>query len=377
MASVSGSQLSFFSPNGRPVHLILSDDATAKTVPGAFNIEIFTTSGPGTPLHGVRATATIGGAVAISSNEVQAATLGSVEQLGTGKFTMLDQTGGEDIVLGRGAQTVLGSSGDTIAGGDAWKKVQEIDLIGASKGVIAGPMTALGGTGRLFVEAGAGDSIVGGSGRLTVSGGGPVHDSRSVDKDRRYEGRHGRGVDHDGTAVASNDTIVGGSGRMTVSGGTGDSITGGTGRLQVTGVTGSTIVTGTGGTTVRGGNNDVIADTVSGPLLVDIESRNKIHGHSPLVAGSGMETVNLGAGHGATTLTDLSVPGGRGERASTTVTGFSTTTDEIVSKTSVNPAGQFLGTSTTTALGTTLTFHDGTTMTLVGITDISQVTFAR
>src|SRR5579863_2109657 len=116
MASVFGSQLSFFSPNGKPVHLILSDDATAKTVPGAYNIEIFTTPGPGTPLHGVRATATIGGAVAISNNEVQAATLGSVEQLGVGDFTMLDHTGGEDIVLGSGAQVVIGSSGDTIAG---------------------------------------------------------------------------------------------------------------------------------------------------------------------------------------------------------------------------------------------------------------------
>ena len=210
-----------------------------------------------------------------------------------------------------------------------------------------------------------------------MSGGGPVHDSRSVDKDKRHEGRHGRGVDHDGTDVASNDTIVGGSGRMTVSGGTGDSITGGSGRLLVTGVTGSTIVAGTGGTTVRGGNNDVIADTVSGTLRVDIESRNRIHGKSPSIAGSGMETVNLGAGHGATTLTDLSVPGGRGTLASTTVTGFSTSTDEIVSKTSVNPAGHFIGTSTTTALGTTLTFHDGSTMTLVGITDISHVKFTR
>ena len=80
---------------------------------------------------------------------------------------MLDHTGGEEIVLGSGAQTVLGSSGDTILGGNAGKKLQEIDLIGASKGVIAGPMTALGGAGRLFVEAGAGDSIVGGSGRIT------------------------------------------------------------------------------------------------------------------------------------------------------------------------------------------------------------------
>ena len=435
MASVSGSQLSFVSPNEKPVHIILSDDAGATTVAGAFNIEVFT-SGSGTPLLGVDATATIGGAVSLTDSEVQAKTLGSVEQLGVGKFTLVDHTGGEDIILGSGAQTVVGSSGDTIVGGDAVKGSQEIDLTGTNSGVTAGPMTAVGGAGPVLVEAGTGDSITGGSGSLTVTGGasdtivggsGPTTvlggsfrrgefpgdhlarvtgqiggetgketeddargaDDRDAGKSRgddsfgdddqgRGDDDKGRGDDDEtGSGAAVNDTIIGGAGSMAIFGGSGDSITGGSGSLLVEGVSGSTVSAGTGGTTVVGGDGDVITDSVAGSLVVDIESRDWKHGEAPSIPGSGSETVDLSAGHGATTLRDVSVPGGTGDLAATSVTGFSTTTDVIASKTSVSPSGEFLGTSTNSGSDTTLTFLDGSTMTLAGITDVSQLTFTR
>src|SRR5262249_38889449 len=114
-----------------------------------------------------------------------------------------------------------------------------------------------------------------------------------------------------------------------------------------------------------------------GTLLVDIESRDKVHGHSPSIAGSGQETVSLGVSHGATTLRDLSVPGGSGELAATTVTGFSTLTDVIASKSSGSPSGEFRGTSSVSGGATLLSFRDGSTMTLVGITDIGLIKFVR
>src|SRR5512135_1680433 len=109
MASVSGSQLSFLSPNGRPVNLILSDGKTVSgaKVPGDFNIEIFTAAA-GSALPGVGGTAVVGGAVTLSGSEVQAGTLTSLEQLGSGAYAVIDHTGGESITLGSGAQTVIG-----------------------------------------------------------------------------------------------------------------------------------------------------------------------------------------------------------------------------------------------------------------------------
>lgn len=384
-ASVSGSKLAFLSPTEKPVNLILSDGTkvTGSTVRGALNIEIFT-AGPGTALPGVDATATIGGAVKLSSSEVQAGMPGSPEQLGIGDFKLIDETGHEKITLGTGEQTVVGSTGDTIVGGNAGKKEgQVIDLTGTDSKATAGPMTAIGGAGALFVEAGSHDSISGGSGPTTVSGNGSSGDVKPPDDrgngdDSNGNGDHGHHHTVPG-AVASNDSITGGSGPMTVIGGTSDSIKGGTGSLFVEDVTNSTVSAGTGGTTVVGGNNDVINDSVSGSLLVDIESRSskKRDGDSPSVAGSGAETVNLGASHGMTTLNDISVPGGSGPRAATTVTGFSTALDVIESKTSVNPHGHFLGTSSVAGGNTVLNFVDGSTMTLVGITDITKVHFTR
>ncbi|HEV8679531.1 MAG TPA: hypothetical protein VGQ90_09170 [Stellaceae bacterium] len=386
MASVTGSQLSFLSPNGRPVNLILDDGktATGTTVPGAYNIEIFTTTA-GTAPPGVKGTALIEGAVSLSGDEIQAGSPGSLEQLGTGAYAVIDHTGGESIQLGTGAQTVIGSSGDTITGGDATHGRQLIDLTGSNSEVISGPMTAIGGAGALLVEAGTNDSIVGGTGDMVVFGTGSLGEGVLHGEARGTlltgaGGGHGSASDDllADTITGAADTIVGGSGAMTVFGGTGDSITGGTGSLVVEGgVTESTIQAGAGGTTVAGGDGDVISDSVSGTLLVDIYSQSKVHGGSPSITGSGSETINLSAGDGVTTLRDIDVANGTGSLAATTVTGFSTDTDVIASKTSVSPSGEFLGTSTTSGGNTILTFTDGSTMTLAGITDISQVTFTK
>jgi hypothetical protein len=381
MASVSGSRLEFVAPNEKSVNLILSDGktVTGSTVPGSFNIEIFTT-GSGSVLPGVAATATIGGAVKISGNTVQAATLTSTEKLGAGSFLVIDETGGEKISLGTGAQTVIGSTGDTIVGGNVSGVRQVIDLTGTNSKAVVGPMTAIGGAGSLLVEAGNNDSITGGAGPTTVSGSqtlGGKDDDRDEGK-----GSHGRGKDDDRDEDSrgrgdNDDRDEDKKGHHTVRGSTAshDTITGGSGPLSVSGVNDSKITTGTGPSTVIGGNNDTITDAVGGALLLDIESRSKIHGESPSIAGSGAETVNLGAGHGPATFRDISVPGGTGPLAATTVMGFSTPTDFIASKTSVSAAGQFLGTSSVSAGNTVLTFVDGTAMTLVGITDISKVTF--
>lgn len=493
MASVPGSKLVFESSHNGPVNLILNDgtNTSDSTIAGSFNIEIFTTS-LGKALPGVDATAFIEGAVKTSRNAVVAGSLSATEQLGTGAYKLIDDTGrrsssqhtapqGETIQLGTGAQTVVGSSGDTIVAGNSTGGRQVIDLTGANHRVTAGPMTAVGGAGALLVGAGTGDSIAGGAGPETVFGGGPAtHNGRDDDNhgrgnghsDDQHHGRgdnHGQGQGHDrgqghdqgrgnghddghgGAGGFGGNTISGGTGPMTVLGGRNDLITGGSGALTVreipgasgggdtivggsgtnlildrhtsghnmitggtgtvtgaggqavntfvvsdrgdtvTGSSGSlsvnggmghtTINAGLGGTTVDGGNRDVINNLGDGSLLVDIASRSK-----GSVRGGGMETVNLGAGHGATTLRDISVPGGNGHHggshpggnlAETTVTGFSAVSDVIASATSVDKGGEFLGSSAVSGGNTVLTFIDGEKMTLVGITDLSKLNFTK
>jgi len=384
MASVSGAQSTFLSPNQDAVHLILSDGktVTGATVAGAFNIEIFTVA-IGTALPGVAATALIGGAVTVSGSDVQAATLASAERLGIGAYTMVDNTGrhslsrhqapqGVTIQLGTGAQTVIGSSGDTIIGGNSGTAVQLIDLSGTDRRVTLGPMTVSGGTGSLFVAAGAHDSISGGGGSLTVTA--ASYDTIAGGSGMSYI---------EGGGAGGNNSITGGTGTVTGAGGQavntlivsdqGDTVTGRSGSLSVQGgIGGATINAGIGGTTVEGGKGDFTNNLGTGTLLVDIDSRT---GSS--IKGSGSETVNLGAGHGGTTLRDVSVQGGSGPLASTTVIGFSTSTDKIASVTSFASAGNFLGTSAISGGNTILTFRDGSAMTLVGITDVAKVSFTQ
>jgi hypothetical protein len=85
----------------------------------------------------------------------------------------------------------------------------------------------------------------------------------------------------------------------------------------------------------------------------------------------------LPAGRSARPPRDVSVPGGPGSLARTTVPGFSTGSNAIASATPDGPTGQLLATSTASGGNTVLTFADRSTMTLVGIADITEVSFIR
>ena len=72
-----------------------------------------------------------------------------------------------------------------------------------------------------------------------------------------------------------------------------------------------------------------------------------------------------------------SVPGGPGSLARTTVPGFSTSSAADRPMAPDGPTGQLLATSTACGGNTILTFADGSTMMLVGIADITNVSFVR
>jgi hypothetical protein len=312
MASVPGSKLAFFAPGftGSQVNVVLTADGTGvlPTVAGAFNIEVFTST-PGALAPGFQGSAFIQGATQITNNLIQAASRGpggSIEQLLSGNYVVIDQTGGQSIqIVGSGAggtsMTVVGSSGDTITGSSNAANSQLIDASGLNPSAVKGAQTIVGGAGNTTVWAGTGDSITGGAGALTVVGDGEAS-----------------------LGGASKVTIVGGAGNLTAfnlghgfnvtgstsgftfvddnySGGGGNTIVGGAKDGVVTTPLGSTVAAGT---FIIGGTGDLITGG-AGSMLV-----NALKGGMTVNGGTGVSTVWGAAGDSITGGTGFMQAGG-------------------------------------------------------------------
>ena len=367
MASVTGSRLAFFDGVGsKTVNVVLTTDGSGvlPTLAGAFNLEVFTAAPPlGTTLApGFDGSAFIQGAIPVSgtTNEVQAGTPTSTEQLLDGSYLMVDQFGGENIqIIGSGgggsSMTVRGSSGDTIIGSSIAGNSQLIDASGAYAalvpgGLAVGPVTVFGGAGPTTVWAGSNDSIVGGSGPMTVAGDGTNNPS--------------------GVANASNVTIKGGSGSLTTFNlGKAFSVVGSTAGTTFIndaygGGGGGTLVGGAGASTIIGGKGDEI-DAGTGALEARVRSDV-----------TGTETINLSLGSGTPDIVrDMQVGGGG---TNSTVTNFSTVNDRVESPDPSAGVGGLIATSTLDGGGNVvLHFTDGSNMTLVGVNNPNSITFIQ
>lgn len=257
MASVTGSKLAFFAPGftGDKVNVVLTPDGTnvGPTVAGSFNIEVFTSTA-GALAPGFQGSALVQGAISLTNNVIRAATLGSTEQVLSGNYIVIDQTGSEAIqIVGSGAggnsMTVVGSSGDSVTGSSVAGNTQLIDASGTNAEAVKGAITVTGGAGNTTVWAGTGDKITGGSGAMTVAGNGTPS-----------------------LGGASKETITGGAGNLTVFDlGKGSSVTGSTSGWTFVDDTyvaggGNTITGGAGSSFVR--LPDGTATTVTGSLII-------------------------------------------------------------------------------------------------------------
>lgn len=291
MASVSGSKLAFFAPGftGDKVNVVLTTDGTnvGPTVAGSFNIEVFTSTA-GALAPGFQGSAFVQGAVSLTNNLIQAAALSSTEQLLSGNYVVIDQTGSEAIqIVGSGAGgnslTVVGSAGDTVTGSSVATNTQLIDASGVNPAAVKGAVTVTGGAGQTTVWAGTGDKITGGAGSMSVAGNGTPS-----------------------LGGASNITITGGAGNLTAFDlGKGSSVAGSTsgwtfvddtyvagGGNTITGGAGSGFVrlpdgtvTTVAGSLIIGGIGDLITGG-SGPMLV-----NALKGGMAVNGGGGSSTV--------------------------------------------------------------------------------------
>jgi len=296
MASVSGSKLSFFAPglDASAVNIVLTPDGTgAVPVAGKFNIEVFTSTSATNLDAGFQAGAVLQGATLVTgtTNTVQVGALISIqEQLLAGTYTVVDETGNEDIqILGAGAApfsqiTVVGSAGDTITGSAIASNTQVIDASGANPLTKAGAMTVFGGAGNTTVVAGSNDKILGGLGKFEVNGNAGDNNSIVGGAGTLTAYNFGTGTTVTGGSETTfiddgyglgggNNLLRGGTAALNfIKGAAGDTIVGGTGlSLVVDGSAGTQSITGGGGssTYITGGVGDTIAAGAGASIIVD------------------------------------------------------------------------------------------------------------
>ncbi len=253
---------------------------------------------------------------------------------GIGTVTVFGGTGGGALDGGSGGHNVLvaGGGNTTLTGGGAG------DLLVAGSGnttlVLKGDSTAFGGAGQSTMFGAANDVMVGsGNSDLMIAGAGP---------EALWAGT-GTSVLYGGVGA---DTLVGGTaGQSTITGGSGgDLIVGSAGKVVAHGGTGDDVFfAGTGDMTIAEGN-----------------------GSDNVVFGRGNATVTGGAGRDLFTFLNGSAGG------SDVISGFKVGTDQI------QLFGYGADPARTAANGgsTVVTLSDGTTITLVGVTQLAANSIA-
>jgi hypothetical protein len=298
MASVTGSKLSFYSPDSRPVNLLFTTDGTSvtgSTVAGAFNIEVFTTALIAPSVPGVDANILIEGAQAVpnTTNEVQAGSLSSTEEMRFGDLWLVDHTGGETINAATVAtDSVSGSRGDTILGGTDPSANLLVDASNTRPDVVVGPETITGAGGPTTVWAAGGDSITGGIGNITVAG----------DASYTPPGGTGRMTITGSTGsltafdIGAHNIVTGSQSGFTFlddsyTGGVGNTITAGAGNAVVTAPSGA-VMTLPGAVTLHGSFIKAgVADVIDGGHTV---SGGTVGGGAMLVVGNISDTISAG-----------------------------------------------------------------------------------
>src|SRR5438477_5479686 len=229
-----------------------------------------------------------------------------------GNYGLVDGAGNDRIFLGDGSESIGGALGDTLAGGTGLNQFLDGHL---------GNQSILGGSGgNETIWGGPGDTIRGGSGGNETIGGAP------------------------------GDTIQGGSGgNETIAGVSGETITGGAANTFFDGTSGNeSIIAGSGNSTIWGGAHDTIQ------------------------GASGSGSALMGFAGGNETLWD----NGSTTTGHDSVSTFSQAGGDRVSLNSATDTiANVVGTASTSGGNTTVTLHDGSTITFIGISGVNNTFF--
>jgi Ca2+-binding RTX toxin-like protein len=319
---------------------------------------------------------------------------------GTGT-EFIDGSQGNQAIIGgtAGNETIWGGVGDTINGGGA-----ATEAIGGTHGD-----TITGGTGAEFIDGsqgnqvitggnggnetvwgGAGDTINGGGDATETIGGGQYDTITGGTGTERVDGWLGHQLIIGGSAGdemligAHTDTVDGGSGGNEFIDGTagGQQITGGSG--------GNETIWGGAGDTIGGGGNanetigGVAWDTITGGSGTEFIDGSE--GHQSITAGSGNDTIWGGTSDTITGASGQAIIGlGSGPEfiganfvggGMDTVAGFNLAGGDRVILSSDSSIPSVLATAASGNGGTTITFGNGSTLTLAGITHIDSSFFS-
>jgi len=340
MASIPGSHYDIFAP-GQAVNIAATYNppTIAPPVAGEFNLEVII-NGTGTGNYAPAA-----GYQGVAIESMPGKTIPATLTLLHGDFGLVDAGGNNLIKLGDGSESVGGASGDTLVGGTGLNQFIDAHL---------GNQSVLGGSGGTeTIWGGLGDTITGGTGGNETIGG--VAGDTIV----------GNGGNEFIAGDRGNQSIVGGnSGNETIWGGLGDTIRGGSG--------GNETIAGVSGETIVGGAANTFFDATSGNESIVAGSGNStIWGgaHDTVQGASGSGSALIGFAGGNETLWDNGVTTTGHDSVST----FNQAAGDRVSLNSVTDTiANVLGTATTSAGNTTVTLHDGSTITFIGISSINS-----
>ncbi len=313
----------------------------------AGNDSVWTAAGD--TIHGGGNNATVGGVAGVTM-------VG-----GTGGNQFFDASQGHQSVLGGsgGNETIWGALTDTITGGNGGNEtiggVSGETILGGSGANIFvaamnGNMSVVGGSaGNMTVWAGAGDTIRGGSDNETI--GGVQNDTviggnggnQFIDGSQGHQSILGGSGGNETIWGAATDTITGGSGgNETIGGVSGETILGGAANTFINATGGSdSIVAGTGNTTVWGGAHDTVQGT------------------------SGSGTALIGFAGGNETFWDDGMTTGRQDSISTFNQAGG---DRISLNGATDDPNTVVATATNDGGNAVLHLHDGSSITLIGIT---------
>ncbi len=317
-------------------------------------------------------TAVAGTAVfAAAGNDTIIANAGQVTATGgSGQLTFFGGTG-ESSVFGSTGSDILfsGAGGGRFSGGSAGNNI----LISQGASGANTTLTGGGAGDRIFGSASGNDMIAAGAGReIILGGGGPTTIQGGTARDIIFTGV-GPSTVFGGTGAA--DTIVGGSGPLSVTAQNGDAVFGDSGTLNVIGSKNAadSIIGGTGALTINGQGGNMLAVVGTGTAAINTGNGASLifteAGNSTITGGAGSMQIVLGLGlssitdgGGPTTFDVIKSSAG----GSDVLSAFKVGTDKI------DLFGYSARDVTTTASGgnTLLSFSDGTKIEVLGVTNL-------
>ena len=249
---------------------------------GAGSTALFSTDGTGAASHELSRPLVLG-----ASNQAYDPISGSSVITGAGKDT-ISATGVATIFGGTGSATIFGGNGGGIYTGGA--KGSNVLVSGGASGANS-TLTGASAGDRIFGSAHGNDLLIAGRGRESILGGGG---NTTIDGGMTASVIFtGSGPSSVNGGVGGSDTIVGGTGTLTVSAQHGDAIFGNKGALSVIGSTSGadSIVGGAGALAVSGTGGNMLV--VAGTSTTNVNVGN---GASLVFSGSGTTNVTGGAG---------------------------------------------------------------------------------